>query len=121
MGSVNLISNLLEKNLSVDNSKSIKDRIEVQQTNSIEQQPKNETDDSIKEKDMENMVKDINSVLEDTHTSLKYVYHEKLEKYYVTLIDDETKEIVKEIPPKKLLDIYASMREYLGLFIDNKI
>lgn len=119
MSSVDSISRPFIDKTSYEGSNSVK--IQEHKPNNLEQQSENKTEDSMKEKDMENVINDINTVLGNTHTSLKYVYHEKLKSYYVTLIDNETKEMVREIPPKKLLDIYASMKDYLGLFVDSKI
>ncbi|MEH7384261.1 flagellar protein FlaG [Bacillus sp. JJ1521] len=123
MGSVDSISrnSIGEVKISTSPTKLIEEK-----HNNLDQQPESKLQQEINEKDitvkeLDKIVKDMNSMLGNTHTSLKYVYHEKLESYYVSLINDETKEIVREIPPKKLLDIYASMKEYLGLFIDNKI
>lgn len=119
MGSVDSISRSSIEKINLDNTTISKNQ--GQQANTLEQQPEQKADTVIKEKDIEKVVSDINTVLGNTHTTLKYVYHEKLQKYYVKLINDETKETVREIPPKKLLDMYASMKDYLGLFIDNKI
>lgn len=67
------------------------------------------------------MTDSLNKMLETTSTKLRYQYHEKLEKYYVTLVDSETDEVVREIPDKKLMDIYASMMEFVGVLVDKKI
>ncbi|WP_313804916.1 flagellar protein FlaG [Cytobacillus sp.] len=119
MGSVDSISRSSVDNISFESNKSMK--IQEQPTYILEQHHENTAETAIQEKDLEKVVSDINQVLGNTHTSLKYMYHEKLQTYYVTLINDQTKETVREIPPKKLLDMYASMREYFGLFVDNKI
>ncbi|WP_449621901.1 flagellar protein FlaG [Robertmurraya sp. Marseille-Q9965] len=119
MSSVDSISRLYIDNTSFESSNSSK--IQENKSYNLEQQPEDKKEVSVKEKDMENIINDINTVLGNTHTSLKYVYHEKLKSYYVTLVNDKTKETVREIPPKKLLDIYASMKDYLGLFVDSKI
>ncbi|WP_327084781.1 flagellar protein FlaG [Thalassobacillus devorans] len=37
------------------------------------------------------------------------------------MIDTKTKEAVKEIPPKRLLDIYAAMAGSLSFIVDHKI
>lgn len=71
--------------------------------------------------DLQKKVDGINKFLKSSNTNLKFNLHEELKEYYVTIIDEETKEVVKEVPPKKLLDIYAAMKEALGLFIDKKI
>lgn len=63
----------------------------------------------------------LNNLLETTSTKLRYQYHEKLDKYYVTLVDSETEEVVREIPDRKLMDIYAAMLDFIGVFVDKKI
>lgn len=67
------------------------------------------------------MTKSLNDFLETTSTKLRYEFHEKLEKYYVTLVNSETDEVVREVPDKKLMDMYASMLEFIGVLIDKKI
>ncbi len=67
------------------------------------------------------MVDGLNSFLEPSNTSIRYELHDKLDRYYVTVVDQETDEVVKEIPPKKLLDVYASMAELMGFIVDEKI
>ncbi|SHP79138.1 flagellar protein FlaG [Mycobacteroides abscessus subsp. abscessus] len=67
------------------------------------------------------VVDGLNEILTPLHLSLKFEFHEELNEYYVTLIDDQTKEVVKEIPSKKMLDFYAAMTEAIGLMIDKKI
>ncbi|QDP41272.1 flagellar protein FlaG [Radiobacillus deserti] len=70
-------------------------------------------------------VKDItekfNNFLDPNKTALKFQFHDKLDEYYVTIINPETKEVLKEIPPKKLLDVYAAMAEFMGFIVDEKI
>jgi flagellar protein FlaG len=70
---------------------------------------------------MEEVVKGINDFIQPINTSIKFVLHEKLNDYYVTIIDDHTHEVIKEIPSKKLLDTYANMMEFVGLLVDKKI
>ncbi|WNF22608.1 flagellar protein FlaG [Mesobacillus jeotgali] len=76
---------------------------------------------SISRLKVEEVVNKINKFMENSPTSLKFEFHEKLNEYYVKIIDDKTKEIVREIPPKKMLDFYAAMTEFIGLMIDKKI
>lgn len=66
-------------------------------------------------------VNTMNQMLEVTHSAAKFVYHEGLERYYVTVVDQNTEEVVKEIPPKKLLDAFYEMQKMLGVIVDKKI
>lgn len=67
------------------------------------------------------MTESINRFMETTNTNLRFQFHEDLKEYYVTIVDSKTNELVKEIPSKKLMDIYAAMRDFLGLMVDHKI
>lgn len=66
-------------------------------------------------------VDELNTFLEPVRRNLKFELHEKLERYYVMVIDSNTSEVIKEIPPKKILDMHAAMMEFMGLLVDRKI
>ncbi|MED3563483.1 flagellar protein FlaG [Bacillus xiapuensis] len=68
----------------------------------------------------EKVIESLNDFLKASNTHLKFTFHEDLQKYYVSIVDDQTNEVIKEIPPKKLLDMYAAMEKYLGLMVDKK-
>ena len=71
--------------------------------------------------EMESMVEGMNNFLEPSNTTIKFELHDKLDRYYVKLVDRETKELVREIPPEKMLDMYAQMAEFMGFLVDEKI
>ncbi|MGX2961633.1 flagellar protein FlaG [Peribacillus sp. JNUCC 23] len=67
------------------------------------------------------VVESLNKFLQPTYTSVRFEFHEKLNEYYVKVVDDDTDETVREIPSKKLLDFYAAMTEFVGIMVDEKI
>lgn len=67
------------------------------------------------------MVESMNNFLTSANSQLKFVFHNELNEYYVTIIDSNTDEVIREIPSKKLMDIHAAMREFVGLLVDRKI
>lgn len=75
----------------------------------------------INKEEVQKNVESINKFLNSTTSHLKFTLHEELNEYYVAVIDEQTNEVIREIPPKKLLDIFAAMKETIGLFIDKKI
>lgn len=77
---------------------------------------KDETKVKVKE-----AVNTMNDMLEANHNTSKFMFHEGLDRYYVTVVDSETEEVVKEIPPKKLLDAFYEMQKMLGMIVDEKI
>jgi flagellar protein FlaG len=100
--------------------KEIKEDEKPASTNQFEKKQSQEVNQKKKEK-VKEIVKGLNDFLQPAHTSIKFKLHEKLNEYYVTIVDDITNEVVKEIPAKKLLDTYADMAEHLGLLVDKKI
>jgi|SRR5690606_3459545 len=72
-------------------------------------------------KQLQDVIQALNDFLSPTYTALKFTMHEKLGEYYVQIIDEETKEVIREVPPKKMLDLYAAMAERIGLIINEKI
>lgn len=66
-------------------------------------------------------VKMMNEMLDINNSTSKFMFHEGLERYYVTVVNRDTEEVVKEIPPKKLLDAFYEMQKMLGMVIDEKI
>ncbi len=77
--------------------------------------------DEKKKDELEKVVNGLNHFLEPSQTSIRFKLHEKLNKYYVVIVNNNTDEVVKEIPAKKLLDTYAAMAERLGILVDRKI
>lgn len=66
-------------------------------------------------------VEGFNTLLKPTQSHLKFLYHEKIGDYYVQIIDDNTNEVLREIPPKKFLDMVAGIWEQIGLIVDEKV
>lgn len=67
------------------------------------------------------MTESMNKFLEGSNSELRFEFHEKLNEYYVTIVDPKTHEVIKEIPSRKLMDVHAAMREFNGLFVNHKI
>lgn len=71
--------------------------------------------------EVKTVVSKLNDFMDPVQTNLQFKYHEELNEYYVTVINPLTNEVIKEIPPKKMLDMFASMVEFMGILIDEKI
>lgn len=69
----------------------------------------------------QNAVNKLNEFMEHTQRNSKFVFHDNLDKYYVEIVDSLTNEVVKEVPPKALLDSYYEMQKLLGKMFDQQI
>ncbi|MFC4102026.1 flagellar protein FlaG [Paenibacillus xanthanilyticus] len=53
-------------------------------------------------------------------TALEFTVHEKTKLIAVKVLDKETGEIIREVPPEKTLDFVAKLWEMAGLLVDEK-
>lgn len=74
----------------------------------------------IKEVDIKKSVDKLNKFLEDEKVHAEYEVHDKLKDVMIKIVNDETKEVIMEIPPKKILDMVAKMCEMVGVLVDKK-
>lgn len=70
---------------------------------------------------LQQAVKVLNDFLSSNNIESKFVFHDGLNSFYVQMVNKETKEVVKEIPPKKLLDAFYEMQKLVGMIVDEKI
>ncbi|WP_339227330.1 flagellar protein FlaG [Oceanobacillus sp. FSL K6-2867] len=77
--------------------------------------------EKIDKNEVDKVVQKLNEFMEPIRRNLKFELHDKLNKYYVTVVDSNINEVIKEIPPKKMLDMYAEMADFMGILIDRKI
>ncbi|MDV2684280.1 flagellar protein FlaG [Alkalihalophilus lindianensis] len=70
---------------------------------------------------LDDQVESMNELLKSSLTSVKFNVHEDLDRLYVQVVDLETEEVVKEIPPEQFLDMVASMLKHAGLIVDERI
>lgn len=81
----------------------------------------NSTDErEINASDIEKAAEKLNKLFEDKNTHVEYELYGKSKKMTIKIVDSNTKEIVREIPPKKLIDMVDKLCELAGLFMDEK-
>lgn len=79
-----------------------------------------ELTESISEKMLTGIVKEANKALVAAQRELEFSVHEKTKDIIVRVINTETKEVIREIPPEKILDLVASILEMAGLLVDER-
>ena len=75
---------------------------------------------TVQEKTIINAIEKANQKLSGADREFEFSVHEKTKQIMVKIIDKETKEIVREIPSVKILDMVAKLCELNGLFVDEK-
>lgn len=59
--------------------------------------------------------------LQGPETTLEISIHEKTHDIMVKVMNKNTGELIREIPPEKTLDLVAKMMEIAGILVDEKI
>lgn len=69
---------------------------------------------------VENAIRDINAKIRPTHTECQFSYHEATRRISIKVLDQESGEVIREIPPEKTLDMIAKTLELAGILVDEK-
>lgn len=78
------------------------------------------SEEAITKEKVESIITELNDMTKPLRTNLQFKLHEKLNEYYVEVVNPLTDEVIKEIPPKQMLDRYAAMAEFMGLLVDEQ-
>lgn len=70
--------------------------------------------------EVESAVESINNAIEHISRALRFSIHEDTQRVMVKVIDVNTDEVIKELPPEAVLDTAARIREMIGLLIDER-
>lgn len=54
------------------------------------------------------------------NTECQFGIHEETNRITIKIVDKDTKEVVREVPPEKTLEMIAKVWEFAGLLIDEK-
>lgn len=54
-------------------------------------------------------------------TILDINFHDKTHQIMVKVLDKETGEVIREVPPEKIVDLVATMMEMSGIIVDQKM
>lgn len=62
----------------------------------------------------------VNYTFETQRRSVRFKIHDRTNEVMVKIIDADTEEVIREIPPEKLMDMFANMLELAGLLVDER-
>lgn len=61
-----------------------------------------------------------NNSMKSNRTRAEFTYHEKINRVSIKILDENTNEVIREIPPEATIETIEKMWELLGLFVDEK-
>lgn len=90
-----------------------------QQAAGSKQQPvvnKQETPEQLKK-----MIAEMNKKINKTNEEAVFGVHEETNRIMIKIQDKDTKEVIKEFPPEKTLDMIAKLWEMAGILVDERL
>lgn len=70
--------------------------------------------------DLEKAVADSNRLIFRNDEQFKFEIHERTNRIMVKLVNIQTNEVIKEIPPEKILDLVANIWDLVGILVDER-
>lgn len=61
-----------------------------------------------------------NQTMRQSKTKCEFSYHEETKRVSIKVIDADTEEVIREIPPEETLEMLSKMWELAGLMVDEK-
>ena len=74
--------------------------------------------DAVARRTVQDTVKKTNEAMKSTRC--EFSYHEKTHRVSIKVLDKETNEVIREIPPEKSLEMLQKMWEMAGILVDEK-
>lgn len=75
---------------------------------------------AIRENDLKKAVDAVNRNLGKDASHIEYEVYGKFRDITIKLVDNNTKRVIKEMPPKNIIDMITKFCEMAGLFLDQK-
>ena len=74
----------------------------------------------ISEKVVIEAIERANRAISGANRRFEFSIHEKTKEIMIKVVDSDTNQIIREIPPEKILDMVAKMWEMAGLIVDER-
>ena len=83
-----------------------------------QEQQSDSNDQPLSEKEQQRRMARLQDTLKNYNIEISY--NNEVNRYAIKVLDSDSKEVVKEIPSEKTLDMFAKMLEIEGLLLDER-
>ena len=88
-------------------------------TDTQDKQKKQDKDNQhLDEKSVNLMTKELNELMSKINCDLEFSYHKEVNLMSVKMIDKNTQEVLKEMPPESMIKHMMAAKDWLGAFLD---
>ncbi len=79
-------------------------------------QKKNE--EKLTEENVDEMSDALNDLMKKMNYDLEFSYYKDLDRLVMKVVDRNTQETIKQMPPEEMLKTLTNLREWIGVFLD---
>ena len=76
---------------------------------------------TLDEESVDFMTKELNKLMSEINCNIEFTYHKDANMMSVKMVDKETDEVIKELPPEEMIENMMKARDWLGAFLDKTI
>ena len=70
---------------------------------------------------LKKMIEEMNRKINNSNEIAMFGIHEDTNRVMIKIMDKDTKEVIKEFPPEKTLDMIAKLWEMAGILVDERL
>lgn len=74
----------------------------------------------VSEQAIKNAITKANNKMKNHRTKCEFSYHEETNRVSIKVMDKDTEEVIREIPPEETLEMIEKMWELAGLLVDER-
>lgn len=89
-------------------------------SSSSEGQIKSESGEQPSAEEIKSAINQANKRAKFGHANAEFSYHEETKRISIKIVDQDTNEVIREIPPEETLDMISKMWELAGIIVDEK-
>ena len=114
--------NVDETTASVTKPEAEYDKNSVSDGNGSQQQQsaKNAQQKQVVTDQLKKAIAEMNKKINNSNEEAVFGVHEETNRVMIKIVDKDTKEVIKELPPEKTLDMIAKVWEVAGILVDEK-
>jgi flagellar protein FlaG len=112
----------VEETLQKEAAKAVEKTEKAESTVRAADDTKVQNQDQFDASEISNLVSSVNQYVDAvSNNKVGFQYDQQNERHIVLVKDKDTNEIIREIPPKEMVDLLKNLEDITGIIYDNKI
>ena len=115
-------SQQVEETLQKEATKAVEKTSKAESAVRLGEDNKVQSSEEFNASEINNLVSSANQLVDAvSNNKVNFLYDESKDQHVVLVKDIDTNEVIREIPPKEMLDLLKNLEDITGIIYDNKI